>query len=124
MLGTSALAVSQVASVICEMLQSVYFGVGNATAMLIGETLGQGDKETAYLNGKKSGSHYLVPQFIMTIVMVILAKPVAGVYNFTGETNKLLVITLIAMAITITPKMLAYIYLVGILREAATRFSA
>ncbi len=116
MLGTSALAVSQVASVICEMLQSVYFGVGNATAMLIGETLGQGDKETAYLNGKKAVRITWCLNIIMTIVMVILAKPVAGVYNFTGETNKLLVITLIAMAITITPKMLAYIYLVGILR--------
>lgn len=116
MLGTSALAVSQVANVVCEMLQSVYFGVGNATAMLIGETLGQGDKETAYLNGKKAVRVTWCLNAVMTVMMILLAKPVAGVYNFTGETNRLLVITLITMALTITPKMLGYIYIVGILR--------
>lgn len=41
-LGTSALAVAQVVNVVCDLLQSFYFGVGNSTAMLIGETLGQG----------------------------------------------------------------------------------
>ena len=38
----------------CELLQSAYFGVGNATAMLIGETLGQGNKEEAFQNGKRA----------------------------------------------------------------------
>ncbi len=122
MLGTSALAVSQVANVICEMLQSVYFGVGNATAMLIGETLGQGNKETAYLNGKKAVKVTWILNIVMTVLMILLSKPVAGIYNFSGETNRLLIITLIAMALTITPKMLAYIYLVGILRAGGDTF--
>ena len=38
-LGTSALAVTQAANVIAELLMSTYFGVGNSTAMLIGEVL-------------------------------------------------------------------------------------
>ena len=115
-LGTSALAVAQVANVVCEMLQSAYFGVGNATAMLIGENLGQGDKEKAYYHGKLSMRVIWILNGAMTLLMIFLSKPIAGVYNFSGETNRLLIITLITMAITLTPKMLGYMYSVGILR--------
>ena len=115
-LGTSALAVAQVANVICEMLQSVYFGVGNATAMLIGETLGRGNKDVAFHNGKRAVKLVWILNVVMTLFMIVLSKPVASIYNFSGETNRLLIITLITMAITITPKMIGYIYVVGILR--------
>lgn len=116
LLGTSALAVAQVANVVCELLQSVYFGVGNASAMLIGETLGQGDKDTAFQSGKRAIRIVWILNVIMTAFMILLSKPVAGIYNFSGETKELLVIALIIMAVTITPKMLGYIYDVGILR--------
>ena len=115
-LGTSALAVAQVSNVVSELLQSVYFGVGNATAMIIGEILGQGRKDTAFRYGKKSVNIVWVLNIVMTLFMIAIAKPVAGVYNFSGETNILLIKTLIMMALLITPKMLGYIYIVGILR--------
>ena len=115
-LGTSALAVAQVANVVCEMLQSFYFGIGNATAMLIGEALGQGKKETAYRNGKRSIKIVVVLNIFMTALMILMSRPVAGVYHFSGETYTLLIQALITMAITITPKMLGYIPIVGILR--------
>lgn len=116
LLGTSALAVAQVASVICDLLQSVYFGVGNATAMIIGEILGQGNKERAFLCGKKAVRIVWILNVVMTLVMLALARPIASIYHFSGETNSLLIAALMAMAITITPKMIGYIYIVGILR--------
>ncbi len=115
-LGTAALAVAQVANVICELLQSAYFGVGNATAMLIGETLGQGNKEEAFQNGKRAVKVVMILNVFMTILMILVARPVTGIYHFNGETNDLLVHSLIAMAITLTPKMLGYIFIVGTLR--------
>lgn len=116
MLGTSALAVAQVANVVSEMLQSVYFGVGNATAMLIGEMLGQKNKEKAFDSGKKAVKLVWILNGIITVIMILLSMPAASVYNFNGETNRLLIITLITMAVLLTPKMLGYIYIVGILR--------
>ncbi|MGN0658319.1 MAG: MATE family efflux transporter [Emergencia sp.] len=115
-LGTSALAVAQVANVVCDMLQSFYFGVGNATAMIIGEILGQGNKDGAYEAGRRSVRIVWILNIFMTVIMILLARPVAGIYNFSGETNHLLIMALITMAITITPKMVGYIYIVGILR--------
>ena len=101
---------------VCELLQSVYFGVGNASAMLIGETLGQGNKETAFQSGKRAVKIVWILNVIMTAFMILVSRPVAAIYNFSGETEELLIIALITMAVTITPKMLGYIYDVGILR--------
>lgn len=115
-LGTSALAVTQVSNVVTDLLQSIYFGVGNATAMLIGEKLGQHKEEEAYNSGKLAVRTVWILNVIMTLAMLALAKPVAGVYGFAPETEALLTVSLMAMAIMITPKMLGYIYLIGILR--------
>lgn len=116
-LGTAALAVIQVANVITELLQSLYFGVGNATAMIIGETLGQGDKERAYNYGKKALNITKILNVFITIVLLLISKPVANIYNFNEETTHLLVLALCTMAILITPKMIAYMYIVGLLRS-------
>ena len=117
MLGTAALAVTQVSNVITEMLQSVYYGVGNATAMLIGETLGQGDKEGAYRNGRRALKVVLILNIIILLVTLAIIKPVVGIYNFDAETSELLARTLFVIAFITTPRMIGDIYLVGILRS-------
>ncbi|MEG1469672.1 MAG: MATE family efflux transporter [Anaerovoracaceae bacterium] len=115
-LGTSALAVAQVANVVTDLIQSLYFGVGNATAMLIGETLGQQNKEQAYQYGKKTSRITKVLNIFITIFLILISKPVANIYHFNTETTDLLVTVLCVMALLITPKMIAYMYIVGILR--------
>lgn len=115
-LGTSALAVSQITNVVCDLLQSVFFGVGNASAMMIGEMLGQKDPEGAYECGRRSIRVTWVLIVIITITMLILSKPIAMIYSFEEPTNTLLINTLIAMSFTIVVKMLGYIYICGILR--------
>lgn len=123
-LGTSALAVIQVTNVVTDLLQSIYFGVGNATAMLIGEKLGQRKVEDAYHSGKLAVRTVWILNVVMTLAMLALSKPVAHVYGFAPETESLLVTSLMAMALMITPKMLGYIYIVGILRAGGdTLFS-
>ena len=122
MLGTSALAVSQIANVVCDLLQSVYFGVGNATAMLIGEKLGQKNVDKAYQYGRWSLWIVMGLNVVMTLIMLALARPVAGIYHFSGETHALLVASLMAMAFTITPKMLGYQPIAGILRGGGDTF--
>ena len=115
-IGTEALAVAQVANTISDMLQSVFFGVGNATMMLIGETLGQQNKEEAYINGKRSIRATLVLILITTVLMLLVSRTVTGFFNFDASTLELMYDTLIVMALLTGPKMLAYIYICGILR--------
>ena len=115
-LGTAALAVTQVANVVTDMMQSIYFGVGNATAMIIGETLGQGNKEEAYNDAKRSLKIVAILNVFMTIGLMLLSRPIAGIYNFNADTTELLVKTIITMALVITPRMFGYIFIVGIFR--------
>ncbi|MDD6042363.1 MAG: MATE family efflux transporter [Eubacteriaceae bacterium] len=115
-LGTSALAVSQIANVACDMLQSVFFGVGNASAMMIGEKLGQRNKDVAYSYAIRTIKVVMVLNVVMTVLLIVAAKPIAAIYSFNEPTNTLLIKSIIAMAITITPKMIAYIYICSFFR--------
>lgn len=124
LLGTTALAVVQVANVFNELLQSIFFGIGNAAAMIIGENLGKNDKEEAYHCANRSIGLVLVFNVIGTVTLWLLSTPITVFYNFELGTNELLIDTLITMALLITPKMIAYIFIVGIFRAGGdTLFS-
>ena len=48
MLGASALAVVQVASTVNDLFQILFFGIGNASAVMIGNELGRRNEDKAY----------------------------------------------------------------------------
>ena len=115
-LGTSALAVAQVANVIASVLQSLYFGLGNSTAVIIGEGLGQRNKEKAQYFGRLSLLTTIVFNIVITAFLILISSRIASIYAFNAETMDLLIKTIIVEAILITPKMTAYMFIVGILR--------
>ncbi len=116
MLGYSSLAATQVAAVVSDFVQVVFFGMGNATAFTIGETLGQGKKDLAQHYGATSLQVTFLMCVLVTVFLIVVARPVAEFYKFTPETTELLVMVLIAWALTVTPKMMAYMLICGILR--------
>ena len=121
-LGTAALAVEQVANVISDMLQTVFFGIGNATAVIIGESLGQKDREKAYYYGQLSIVAVMIMNVVVTAVTYGVSWPVAAIYGFGPETSELLIRTIQVMALLTTQKMLSYIFIVGILRAGGDTF--
>lgn len=116
MIGTVALATAQIANVATEMLQCFYFGVGNSTAMIIGEYVGKKDLDSAYKSGYKALRITWILNVILGLILIIIAKPITGFYDFNHETNALIVKTITVMAVVMAPKMIAYMYVVGILR--------
>ncbi len=116
LLGTIALAAVQVATVVTELLQSAYYGLGNATAMIVGEAIGMGRNDIANYYARKSVRLTWLLNLIIGGMLIALSKPITYLYNFQEETNLLITMTLIAMAFTLIPKMIGYIYIVGILR--------
>lgn len=123
-LGTKAIAAVQVANVMSEFLQSLYFGVGNSTAMIIGETIGKGNREEAYLCGKRSFKAIWFLNIVLGATLILISRPITWMYNFSPETDHLITVTITAMAIAMTPKMIAYMYIVGIFRAGGdTMFS-
>lgn len=116
MLGTIALATAQIANVATEMLQCFYFGVGNSTAMIIGEYVGRKDQDSAYASAYKALRLTWILNVILGIILVMIAKPITGFYDFNPETDEMIIKTITVMALVMAPKMIAYMYVVGILR--------
>ncbi|MGN0710841.1 MAG: MATE family efflux transporter [Anaerovoracaceae bacterium] len=116
MLGPTALAVIQVGEVVTNLSQALFFGLGNAIAVLIGESLGRKETDKAFEYGRMAMKITWVMNITVTIILIALSHPIAAVYHFNSETTELLIKVLIAWALTTTPKMLAYVLICGILR--------
>lgn len=124
LLGTRAVAVVQVASVINDLFQCLFFGLGNACAVMIGNELGRNHKELAYSYGKVFIGINIAVCIVMTTALLLCKNLIIGFYHYDEVTNRMLDLTLIAYALYTTPKMMSYVHICGILRAGGdTKFS-
>jgi len=122
-LGTAAVAVMQVASVLSDFFQAIFYGVGNAVAVITGNELGRGNKERAYGNGVAALIATAFLGLIMTALMLSAGGFIVNIYNFDAATSALLSGVIIVYSIYMTPRMLAYVQVCGLLRAGGdTRF--
>lgn len=123
-ISPSALAVSQIAVTVTDFFQTIYFGIGNASAVIIGEVLGQGKKSTAYRYSKNILKVTWVLNIIMTGIIILARTPIAMIYDFNPETTDMLMKVLLVYAMALTPKMLSYMMICAIFRAGGdTLFS-
>lgn len=117
LLGASAIAVVQVASTINELFQTLFFGVGNASAVMIGNELGRRKQELAYDYAKFFLKVTLVLNIIASLGLYLSRGTIIAIYGFDAATNQLLGATLLVYALYMTPKMFTYVLFCGILRS-------
>ncbi len=115
-ISAAAFAVSQVAMTVTDFFQTVYFGLGNASAVLLGEVLGQGKKKLTYQYSRNILKITWALNVVMTIVIIALRQPIADIYGFSAETTDMLMKALLVYALAMTPKMLAYMMICAIFR--------
>jgi len=123
MIGPEAIAVVQVAFVISDFFQSVFFGIGNASAVMVGNEIGREKFDKAFDYSKR----FIVITFSVAIIMSFLyffsRNIIVAFYGFNTVTSSILNKTIIVSAIFLTPKMLTYLIIVGILRSGGdTKF--
>ncbi len=123
MIGPEAIAVVQVAFVISDFFQSVFFGIGNASAVMVGNEIGREKFDKAYDYSKR----FIVITFSIAIIMSFLyffsRNIIVAFYGFNAVTSSILNKTIIVSAIFLAPKMLTYLIIVGILRSGGdTKF--
>lgn len=115
-ISPAALAIVQVANTVTEVFQTAYTGLGNASTVIVGQTLGQGKKELAYGYSGLALKSAWVLNVVMTVIFIAIRGSIASIYGFNEETTHLLMESLLVYAVAITPKMLAYLIICGILR--------
>ena len=116
-IGATALAVVQIANTVTDVFHTIYTGLSNATTVIIGQTLGQGKTDLAYSYSGMSLKVTWILNVILTIIFILMRQPIAAIYGFSAQTTELLMSSFFVYAIAITPKMLAYLIICGILRS-------
>ena len=124
LISTAALAAVQVVNIVNECFQSVFYGVGSAAAVLIGEQLGQADLKRA----KKSAVEFqwtcAALSLVLSVVMYLISPFLISFYHFDAETNGILLSALHITSWTIILRMICYMVMCGILRPGGdTKFA-
>jgi putative MATE family efflux protein len=115
-LGSAAQAVIQVASLTCQVFQSVIFGFGSGAAVVIGETLGRKDVDEAVDHAKRTLRIACVLIAIMVGGSLAIMKPIGIAYDFKPETTELMYRAVTVYTFAMVPRMMAYVLQCGILR--------
>lgn len=115
-ISAAALAIVQIANTVTEVFQTLYAGMSNASSVIIGKTLGRGEKDLAYKYSIKMMKLTFVFNIFTMTLLIIAIWPIAGIYGFEPETTDMLIKSLLVFAAAQLPKMLVYVLVCGIIR--------
>ena len=123
-IGTNAVAAINIISTIDQMAFVLFLGVGTATAIMVGNQIGQGNSHKAYLYGGRS----LLIQGSGAMLMGVLVYFIAGgIFHFYKVDSAVIadarmILTVLSVGLWI--KACNHVIIIGILRSGGdTRFS-
>ena len=123
-IGTEAVAAINIISTIDQMAFVVFMGLGTATAIMVGNLIGQGKVKKAYQYGGRSLILQAGGAMVMGILVYIFAGNLFQVYKVAPEviTNARALLTVLALGMWIRAS--NHVIIIGILRSGGdTRFS-
>lgn len=123
-MGTSAVAAVQIATAIAQILFVFVRGAGNAVAVMLGNTIGEGKEEQAL----KDSITFLIILPLMgvavSVLLVLFKNPLLWLYQVTPETEVLVSQLILLHALMFVPKAFSVVMIVGILRSGGDTYYA
>ncbi|HPF19665.1 MAG: MATE family efflux transporter [Clostridiales bacterium] len=122
-IGSVAVAAYQVVHILGEFSQSIFYGLGNASAVLLGEKLGRGDIKGAGRDARGFLWFGLGLISGITVLLLLVNPHVPGWYDFDASTVAVLAPALTVSALTVWGRALTYLFICGVLRSGGdTRY--
>jgi putative MATE family efflux protein len=122
-IGSVAVAAYQVVHILGEFSQSMFYGLGNASAVILGEKLGRGDIKGADRDARGFLWFGLGLISVITVLLLLVNPHVPGWYDFDASTTAVLVPALTVSALTVWGRALTYLFICGVLRSGGdTRY--
>lgn len=115
-MSTESVAVVNIVGSIAGVLFTGFFGVASATAVMVGNKIGENREEEAVKYAYMLGKISLGLGVITGIISVIIIKPLLNFYDLDAEVYRLVVYTTYALAILTPFKSFTATTIVGILR--------
>ncbi len=122
-LGSSAVAANSVAHVCRQLSQVVVFGIGNATAIMMGKAIGEGRPEVAERYAGRFIRLSLAGGLLGGILLLAIRPLVVAGLDFTGQTASYMYTFLGIMSYYVVAQAVNTTWVVGIFRSGGdTRF--
>lgn len=117
-IGTEAVAAVMITNTVNNIFMVVGFGLGNASSVMLGNTLGAGEISKAIDYNKKFLTLSIFVGVIVGVLIVILAPLiVTNLYNLTPESYEITIATLKILAFFMAFKFYNTIMVIGTLRS-------
>lgn len=122
-MGSYAIAVVQIAFNISDFFQTLFFGIGNASAVMIGNEIGKNDIDKAMDYSDNFVNITVVLSVVLAASLFFSRSFIIKYFNLEPTTSDYLNKTLIVYSLYFTPKMFSYMFICGILRAGGdTKF--
>ena len=122
--GTNAIAAINIVGAIDQLAFVAFVGMGNATAILIGNLIGKGDKELAFRYAGRSLGLQVLAGALVGLLVYLLADGIFGLYNVSADVIESARSLLVILASAVWLRAANMVIIVGILRAGGdTRFS-
>lgn len=123
-MGTSAIAAMNIISTIEQVGFVIFIGISNATSILVGNRIGAGQEDEAYLYAGRSLILGTLGGVIMGVIVALVKAPVLTLYNISPEVTQNASRILIVISIFMWLRINNMTIVVGILRAGGdTKFS-
>lgn len=88
-LSSNVVAANSICNVIFQMVTSFILGVSNASSVIMGKTIGTGDKEEAKYIKNKLLFIYLLLGIVTASILLLIKNPLISMYNISDETKSI-----------------------------------
>jgi putative MATE family efflux protein len=116
-ISTQAIAAYNVALSVDRLVFVIFIGLGNACAIMIGNKIGEEDRETASIYGKRYLLLGLTFALLLGLFMLLVKNPLISVFGVTPETTRLAEYIMLVMIFSLPIRSMNLILLIGILRS-------
>jgi len=123
-MGTGSFAAMNIVSTIQQMAFVIFIGIANATSVLVGNRIGAGKEEEAFVYGGRSVGLGIMGGLLIGLILVLVKVPFLSLYNVSPAVIESAgkVINIIALFLWVRVNNMTIV--VGILRAGGdTRFS-
>jgi putative MATE family efflux protein len=122
-LGTAAIAAAQVSLTISDLIWAFLIGMGNATAVIVGNEIGAEKVKSAFDIAKRLVKMEFLASLFLAVCYAAIGYGIVGWFGLTESTVRLAIFCIFVNAAFIPIRLLGFVYIVGVLRSGGdTKF--
>lgn len=117
-MGTGATATIQIANTVSNMFMVVTFGMANASSIMIGNSIGEGNEDQTIDNAKRFLWVSLFAGMILGLALALSSPFILNLFNVSDEVRSSTLIILYIISFIFIIRFMGIVIIVGILRGA------